>query len=424
MANNMKKRMHFSLIFWGMFFIFSPDISVFDLLPDVIGWFLIVLGLGRLSDIEMRADDAKLLAKRMMLFSAAKLGLSLFMFRFSSSDLLLVTFSYAILEMITVIPLIGDMFKGLDYTAMRVDAPLDSDKLNTAKWYLYVFFVIKNALAVLPTTVALFDSNITGEFKASSWFVNFDAAMRVMMIIAFFMAVLLFIVMLCFFAPFWFRIARNRDLNAKLFDYRQKNVMEIPACMIRKNTSFVLSMFTTGVIFFFDFYLDGTDVLPTFVGFMLIFAGALYAKKRMGHSCTLLMAVSAIGGVISLAAFLYRFIPLTRNSFVIDYGFSSKPYTVALGALTAIFSAIIFILIFRLAGKFNIKYTKYNLPDSLTLYMFAGVILSGFGMLLYCFPDKNTTFVFPSLVFGSAFCGLGAYYFIKLKKQIIHDNKF
>jgi len=415
--------MHFSLIFWGMFFIFSPDISIFDFLPDVIGWFLIVLGLGRLSDIEMRADDARLLAKRMMLFSTIKAVLSLFTFRFSSSDLLLITFSYAILEMITVIPLVNDMFKGLDYTAMRVDAPLDSDKLNTAKWYLYVFFTIKNVLAIAPSTVALFDSNTTGEFKADSWFVNFDAAMRVMMIIAFFLSTLLFIVMLCFFIPFWRRIAKNRDLNEKLSDYRQKNVLEIPACMVRKNTSFVLSMFIPGVVFFFDFYLDGVDILPTFAGFIMIFIGAVFAMKRMGHSCKLLATVSAIGGVISFIAFLYRFIPLTENSFIIDYGFSSKTYTLPLAGATAVFSIITFILIFKLAGEFNKKYTKYNLPDSLTLYVIAGIILSGFGFLLYSFPDKNTTFVFPSLVFGSAFCGMGAYYFIKLKKQIIQDNK-
>lgn len=406
-----------------MIFLFSPDISMFDLAPDVIGWFLITLGLVRLSDIEMRAEDAKQSAKRMMLFSAVKLVISLFSLRFSSSDLLLASFCYAIVEMITVIPFVNNLFTSLDYTAMRVDASLDSDKLNMAKWYLYVFFTVKNAIAVLPATVALFDSSVTGDYSENTWFIDFDAVMRTLILVAFLISLLTTVVMLVYFIPFWTRLARDRSLNGRMLEHRRETVLSVPARMVKKNTAFVFSMFIPAVVFFFDFYIDGIDVLPTFVGFALAVAGGLYAKRYMGLSCTALIVTSAMGTAVSLASFVYRLVPLVKNKFVIDYNFSAKTFTLPLSVATSVLTAAVLVMLFVTAGEFNKRYTKYHLEDSLALYMVGGVILAVFDCLLYAFPKYNTTFVFPSIIYGAAFCSLGAYYFVKLGKQIKHDNK-
>lgn len=415
--------MRFSLILAGMIFLFSPDISLFDLMPDVIGWFLIVLGLGRLADIELRAEDAKMYAKRMMLFSAVKLVMSLFSLRFSSSDLLLAAFGYAIVEMITVIPFINDLFTSVDYTAMRVGSAVNSDKLNSGRWYLYVFFTAKNLFAVLPATVSLFDSRMTGDYSDSTWFIDFDAALRVLMIFAFVLSAVTSLIMLFYFIPFWSRLIKNRDLNEKMLEHRRVTVLEVPSRMIKKNTSFSLAFFVPAVVFFFDFYIDGTDVLPTFVGFALILVGALYTQRYMNIGCKSLIILSAVGTAVSLVTYLYRFIPLAKNKFVIDYNFSKKPYTIPLALMTALLSVAVLVLLYRLAYKFNQKYTKYKLEDSVVLYMLGSIIPSGFGIALYCYPNLNTTFVFPSLIFGISYCAVGAYYLVKLGKQIKHDNK-
>lgn len=406
-----------------MVFLFSPDISLFDFLPDFIGWSLIALGLVRLADIEMRAEDARNAAKRMILISLVKAVLALFTFRFSSSDLLLASFAYAIVEIITVFPFVRELCTGLDYCAMRVDAPLDSDRINLAKWYLYVFFAVKNTLAVAPSAVSLFDSRMTGDYSADTWFIDFDAAMRVLMVFSFFLSAVIFIVMLAFFIPFWRNIAKDRDLNSKMAEHRRVTVLEVPSRMLRKNTGLVLSLFAPVPVFFFDFYLDGIDVLPTFIGFAAMAVGSYFANKRLGKSTLPLTAVSVLGFGTSLTAFLYKLIPLAKNSFVIDYAFSSKPYTLPLSALTSILTALAVILVFRLLGQFNKEYTKYHLDDSLVLYMIGGVIIAAFDLFLYAYPDKNTTFVFPSLIFGISVSALSAYYVIKLKKQIDHDNK-
>lgn len=415
--------MHFSLVLVGLLFIFSPDISLLDLLPDFVGWLLIIMGISRLADIEMRTEDAKALSRRMVLITLVKLVLSLFTFRFSSADLLLASFSYAIVEIITVIPLVSNLFTGLDYCAMRVGSPLDSNKLNTAKWYLYVFFVLKNVFAVIPATVSLFDSRMTGDFSTNTWFINFDAALRVLMVFCFFLSCVVSVVMLVYFIPFWRDIVKNRDLNGKMVENRRESVLEVPSRMLKKNTGAILSVLSFSVVFFFDFYLDGTDILPTFIGFGGVAIAGILARKNMGLKTLPLTVTSLVGFGVSLTAFLYRFIPLMKNGFVIDYSFSDKPLTLLLSALTALFTAIVFILLFILAGGFNREYTKYKLEENTVLYMLGGGALALFDFFLYAYPQYNTTFVFPSLIFGISFSALSAYYLLKLKKQISKDNK-
>lgn len=410
--------MGFSLLLTGFIFLFSPDISLFDLLPDFIGWSFITLGLLKLADIEMRLEDAKILSRRMLLISIVKLVLSLFTFKFSSSDSMLATFSYGIVEIITVFPFIKNLFVGLDYVAMRVGAPLNSDKLNMAKWYLYVFFPIKNLLAFLPSAVAFFDSSVTGDYSANTWFINFEAAMRMLMVFSFFLSCVIMVVMLSFFIPLFVNMAKNQPLNEKLTALRQETVLSVESVMIKKNSGFVLSALLVSIILFFDFYIDGIDVLPSFIGFAGVAISSIFAQKKMGEKTSALTTISVIGFIVSLTAFIYRLIPLIKNKFVIDYNFSNYTLTLPLSAGTFICTVLCFIFIFRVAGTLNEKYARYKLEDNLLLYKIGGVVMSAFNFVLYALPNLNTTFVFPSLIFGTAFTSLGAIYLSKLKKQI------
>lgn len=415
--------MRFSLILCGFIFIVSPDISIFDFLPDLIGWFLIVLGITPLADIEMRADDAKALALRMMLFSAVKTALSIFTFRFGTADMLLVTFAYSIVELVTVIPFTSNLFMAIDFSSMRLGVKLDSDKINSIKWFTYVFFIIKNALAFLPATVAFFDTESTGELSADTWFIDFEASMRVFMVFAFFLSIVLCVTSIFYICPFFSGLIKNKELILAMRRSREETVLSRPNVMVKKNTGFVLTYFCFALLFFFDFYLDSLDVLPTFVGFFLVFTALLFMRKKMEVKNSLLLATSGVGFIVSLITFAYKYYHGEKVKFVVDYSFESKAFTIPLSLLTAIFSAVVIVLIFKTAGEFNKKYTKTKLDENTVLFMTGGVIQAFFGFVLYAFPKLNTTFVFPSLIFGALFLPMTMGYIMKLKKQISKDNR-
>lgn len=415
--------MRFSLILLGLIFVFSPDITLFDLLPDVIGWFFITLGLTPLADIEMRGEEAKRLSLRMMLISGVKLAVSLFTFRFSTSDMLLATFAYGIVEIITVIPFVTNLFTALDYSAMRITPSLDSDKVSGVKWYMYVFFVLKNVLAFLPATVGLFDTEATGNLSADTWFVDFEAAMRVFMVFAFFLSAVISLVSLIYVGQFFLSLIKNKELKANMMKHRRDEVLSKENVMTVKNTSFVLTFFLSSMLFFFDFYVDALDVLPTFVGFLLVFSTSVFMKTRMKRNCIVLTILSFVGLLTSLFSFLYRLYWGEKTSFVLTYSFGEKPLTLPLGVITAVLSALVIILILKEAKDFNEKYTKYKIDDNVALLMTGGAVESFFGVMLYAFPSLNTTFVFPSIVFGVAYTALTLNFFFKLKRQISKDMR-
>ena len=95
--------------------------------------------------------------------------------------------------------------------------------------------------------------------------------------------------------------------------------------------------------------------------------------------------------------------------------------TLPLGVITAVLSALVIILILKEAKDFNEKYTKYKIDDNVALLMTGGAVESFFGVMLYAFPSLNTTFVFPSIVFGVAYTALTLNFFFKLKRQISKD---
>lgn len=416
-------RMRFSLILLGFFFITSPDVSIFDFLPDVIGWFLIVLGLLRFSDIEPRGEDAKALALRMMLFSSVKLALSLFTFKFGTSDVLLVTFCYSIVELMTTIPFVTNLFSGLDYSSMRLGVKLDTDKVSSVRWFLYIFFFVKNLLAFLPACVTFFDTEATGNLSANTWFIDFEAAMRVLMVLSFFLSVILGIATFVYLAIFFVRLIKNAPLQKAMLQSLEEKVLSQPNMLLKKRTSFVLTFFAFALLFFADFYLDATDVLPDFVGFFLILVASIYMKKKLERKVLLLTVFSSVGLIFSLLSFGYRFSVAKESSFQIEYIFPEKTFTYPLAVSSAVLIFITLLLLFKTADSFNREYTKTKLDDSVTLFIAGGGVSAFFGFFLYALPYLNTTFVFPSLIFFAVFTALSVNYINKLKKQIVKDNR-
>ena len=181
----MRKSIGFKRIFAGFLFLLSPDLSIFDFLPDFIGYLLIVSGLSKLADIDERAKDARALSKRLFLLYCVKFVLSLYLASLEKTNLLLATFSLAILDVILAVPFVKDLFHSIDYTATRQGVMISSGKTAETKVLLGAFFVIKDCLMVSPCLVSLFDPSETGNFDEGTWYVDFGALTNVITVLCF-----------------------------------------------------------------------------------------------------------------------------------------------------------------------------------------------------------------------------------------------
>lgn len=177
----------FGLIF-GFVFLCNPDIAVFDILPDFIGYAIIVSSLANLSDMFYQFDDAKAGFKKGMYISILKLLSILVIFGVfdysnRSTGMLLFAFIFAVLEIIFLLPAYKKLFEGFLYAAQRIDSHSVfrcgyNDKghnkyvascnkkgkapviITTRAYRLAVIFVIvKNIMAVAPELTSLINNS-------------------------------------------------------------------------------------------------------------------------------------------------------------------------------------------------------------------------------------------------------------------------
>ena len=107
----------------GFAFLSNPNIGIIDFLPDVFGYLLIIHALGVAPVIVPYFNDAAKGAVRMFAVSVLKLLCLPLLGSGAASLSLVLSFSFAILEPIFLIPTLCKLFDGFAYVGMRYDVP-------------------------------------------------------------------------------------------------------------------------------------------------------------------------------------------------------------------------------------------------------------------------------------------------------------
>ncbi len=163
-----------SLFVLGAVFLFDPFVSVFDLLPDALGFFFCSLALSRLSDMDDRLAEAARGLRRLAFLGLARIAALAMAFGVVSPSeqpvfILLSLFSLAVLDIIVLLPTWKNLSGGLIYLGGRCDATAifdrsrhrpnprdprgDRHRRNLTERYFCLtsaFFVLREILVVLP----------------------------------------------------------------------------------------------------------------------------------------------------------------------------------------------------------------------------------------------------------------------------------
>ena len=111
--------MKIGYILAGMIFLFNPHINIIDVLPDVIGYVLILHGLSKISDLERNLLSARDKFLKLAWLSAVKLACLLITPIFDETLYLIFTFCFGLLEIMWMIPAFVDMFHGVAFLEER-----------------------------------------------------------------------------------------------------------------------------------------------------------------------------------------------------------------------------------------------------------------------------------------------------------------
>lgn len=111
--------MNIGYLIAGCIFLFNPTVNLIDVLPDVIGYLLILKGLDKLSDLDGRLRLAKQKFKAAAWIAGVKFLVMFLTPVMDSTWYLLLAFSFGVLELIYGIPAFVGLFGGISYLEMR-----------------------------------------------------------------------------------------------------------------------------------------------------------------------------------------------------------------------------------------------------------------------------------------------------------------
>lgn len=304
-AKSPKRRLGYGWFIAAVIFLANPCINIVDILPDFFGYMLLLNGLTKWADLYLGMRNAVETVSRLRWIMLIKLLCVVFVPIGNDTDVLLLTFAFAIIELMYVLPAINKIFKGLDYFATRFDGKKLLLGVNGVRSATYVFFVGKAFFSLLPELCALSSFEYSGLVTAGPQ-VNFADFKNLFIIANLFFTSLLGILWLVNIIPYLRRVSRDTPFLNAVLDSYDKEIATNENLFIRRNTHALIVAVIAGLAFMPNFSIDGLNIIPNILipFFILVACAYLRRFKRKPTLLTALSAVSIpiIGGSYALCA--------------------------------------------------------------------------------------------------------------------------
>ena len=307
----------------GFVFLCNPEIAVFDILPDFIGYIIIIASLTNLSDMFYQFDDAKKSFRNGMYISLAKLVsifviFGVFDYANRASGIVLFTFAFAILEILFLLPAYKKLFEGFLYAAQRIDShsvflcgyndkghekyikkcerKKKSPVIITARAYrLSVLFVIaKSVLTLAPELTSLINDS---QYEFLSLLRGFAAFTSLIIGLAFIIRM----------ARYLNAIKRDKNFILGLSQKYENEIVPKTHIFISRRIKLALSFAIAAIFLSVNIYHEEINILPgvIFFAMSLVFFAML---RREGKISIAGIILSAIGIAVSGAEWVMSLI--------------------------------------------------------------------------------------------------------------------
>lgn len=318
-----RKRMGFLLIALAPLFLWNPDIAVFDLLPDVIGYVLLSLGLSSLSYLNHHFEESAKRFHRMVAISAARLAFVIVLFGLVNhvdrpTTMLLGNFVFGVLELMTLLPAYHHFFEGLIYAGSRVGVGQSVFRPTAASrfWSLMIkrqsefdgsravtvtesfsfmtalFAVLKVALNVLPEFTVLTEH--------SERVINLYPYVWLFRVAAVLLGALVGVVWLLLALRYYIGVLRDRALVDALHAQYMRDIYPNKDLFVAKQYKLGSFFLLLGMMLSLDLPMDGINILPDFLCALCLAAGVLalrYYAPAWKASVSVLGAYAFASGI-------------------------------------------------------------------------------------------------------------------------------
>ena len=150
-----KNRIRSPLLFIGLFFLINPYFAALDILPDLIGYLILIYCISDLKKAEYRVEAASRTALYLALLSLCRAGAFVLSLGSDDSMRLLLTFAFGVAETLLVIRFANELFGGTEYLLQRYGGYEALEKISNAKFLTLFFFIARVVMSCIPEAAVL-----------------------------------------------------------------------------------------------------------------------------------------------------------------------------------------------------------------------------------------------------------------------------
>ncbi|MFA5561173.1 MAG: hypothetical protein WDA00_00825 [Eubacteriales bacterium] len=294
----------------------NPSINLFDPLPDFVAYILLAMGISYAADAFPYFAEAREGFVKLMWINLSKVPALILMLVIWSNDtaqksiITVFALTYAVIELIFLIPAFRNLFEGFFYLGERhgciatITLPSTLQKLRAEQLTTITvgFFAVRAALACLPEFSLIYLTDIDQMTGGLS--VNWVSYYPLLLLLA----LVLGIAFGCLWAYMMFAYLRHLRADRGLQDFLRSHFADKAATMKNKDTyrilSVVLTLLIAAVGFGLDFIFDDINVLPDVVSAGL-FCAAMLFMLRLEKRARPAAVASAVYAAFSLANYLF-----------------------------------------------------------------------------------------------------------------------
>lgn len=327
--------MRIGMLIAGFVLLFNPVITVIDILPDCIGFFLIVAAITKPAYFVHRIDKARSLYFKLALLETVKIFAILVQARVSDEDKtfpLLMATVFGIVELLAFIPATREMFDGLSDCSIGQDLYLSAlvKKEKIYKWvelrengktkkvktlaetkeinlaakvrnYVIFFYVFRVCATIAPELTELEMYDYIGEVHAlkRSW-ASYKPQIQTLVSI---IVLILGIVLIVKVSRFFGRIKKDGVLVNIIDERFEREILPRTNLFMAKRMKRVMIFFGLSVITSFVLNFECVNVLIGAISSALLITAAVmllrYSKKAW-----IPISIAAVRGILSIVNFI------------------------------------------------------------------------------------------------------------------------
>ena len=316
-----KSILSFGMMLAGMILLCNPNLNLFDVMPDAIGYGLLLLAVRSAADIFPHFDEAERAFRILFWVNLAKIPGIYLMLRVTGINLnergIIAVFAigFAVVEWVFAFPGFRALFEGFTYIGERegvssaISIRGSEKRFDTLMALTTVFLIIKGLASFLPETVYLSTFFYNGSLDPRA--INPTTFYPLLAAFGFLVTLVFGVIWITHFAPYLQGMRRDGGMIALLSAKGDTLATKLFEAKERRRTRLFFLLTLVGLFFAMDLPMNGKDVLPDFMGAISFFFVFLLAEDKKvafrGKIATALYAVSSLTRTVFTARFFEEF---------------------------------------------------------------------------------------------------------------------